>query len=59
MSMVLEILGISPLGSNGIPAMAAEEDEAAFAAGKLVMELLRRVQSLQMTGVTGRFELSW
>ncbi|HEY2986314.1 MAG TPA: dihydroxy-acid dehydratase [Candidatus Binatia bacterium] len=42
MSTVMEFLGISPLGSNGIPATAAEKDEAAFNAGKLVMELLRR-----------------
>jgi dihydroxy-acid dehydratase len=42
MSTVLEFLGVSSLGSNGIPAMVAEKEEAAFAAGKLVMELLRR-----------------
>lgn len=42
MSTVMEFLGISPLGSNGIPAVADEKDEAAFAAGKLVMELLSR-----------------
>jgi dihydroxy-acid dehydratase len=42
MSTVMEFLGISPLGSNGIPAMVEKKDEAAFAAGKLVMELLRR-----------------
>jgi dihydroxy-acid dehydratase len=42
MSTVLEFLGISPLGSNGIPAMENEKDDAAFTAGKLVMELLRR-----------------
>ena len=42
MSTVLEFLGISPLGSNGIPAMESEKDEAAFNAGKLVMDLLRR-----------------
>src|SRR5213594_45474 len=42
MSTVMEFLGISPLGSNGIPAMVNEKDEAAFNAGKLVMELLRR-----------------
>ena len=41
MSTVLEFLGISPLGSNSIPAMVDEKDEAAFNAGKLVMELLR------------------
>ncbi|MGH7773498.1 MAG: dihydroxy-acid dehydratase [Candidatus Binatia bacterium] len=42
MSTVMEFLGVSPLGSNGIPAMADEKDSAAFTAGKLVMELLRR-----------------
>jgi dihydroxy-acid dehydratase len=42
MSTVLEFLGISPMGSNGIPATVAEKDEAAFNAGQLVMELLRR-----------------
>jgi len=42
MSTVMEFLGISPLGSNGIPAMVEEKDEAAFNAGKLVMELLAR-----------------
>ena len=42
MSTVMEFLGISPLGSNGIPATAAEKDQAAFNAGKLVVELLRR-----------------
>ena len=41
MSTVMEFLGISPMGSNGIPATAAEKDEAAFSAGKLVMELLK------------------
>ena len=42
MSTVMEFLGISPMGSNGIPATAAEKDEAAFNAGALVMELLQR-----------------
>src|SRR5499433_3649845 len=42
MSTVMEFLGISPVGSNGIPATVAEKDEAAFNAGKLVVELLRR-----------------
>jgi dihydroxy-acid dehydratase len=42
MSTVMEFLGISPMGSNGIPATVAEKDEAAFNAGKLVMELLKR-----------------
>jgi dihydroxy-acid dehydratase len=42
MSTVMEFLGISPLGSNGIPAVAGEKDQAAFEAGRLVMELLRQ-----------------
>jgi dihydroxy-acid dehydratase len=41
MSTVMEFLGISPMGSNGIPATVPEKDQAAFNAGKLVMELLR------------------
>jgi dihydroxy-acid dehydratase len=41
MSTVMEFLGISPMGSNGIPATVAEKDDAAFNAGKLVMDLLR------------------
>ena len=42
MSTVMEFLGISPLGSNGIPATVGEKDEAAFNAGKLVVDILRR-----------------
>ena len=41
MSTVMEFLGISPMGSNGIPATLAEKDEAAFNAGMLVMDLLK------------------
>ena len=42
MSTVMEFLGISPMGSNGIPATVAEKDEAAFNAGKLVVDMLKR-----------------
>jgi dihydroxy-acid dehydratase len=42
MSTVMEFLGISPMGSNGIPAMADEKGTAAFKAGQLVVEMLRR-----------------
>ncbi len=41
MSTVMEFLGISPMGSNGIPAMSPDKDAAAFAGGQLVMQLLR------------------
>jgi dihydroxy-acid dehydratase len=42
MSTVMEFLGISPMGSNGIPATVVEKEEAAFNAGKLVVDMLRR-----------------
>jgi dihydroxy-acid dehydratase len=42
MSTVMEFLGISPLGSNGIPATAGEKDQAAFNAGKLAVDILRQ-----------------
>jgi dihydroxy-acid dehydratase len=42
MSTVMEFLGISPLGSNGIPATVSEKEEAAFNAGRLVIDILRR-----------------
>src|SRR5512136_2651617 len=41
MSTVMEFLGISPMGSNGIPAMSPDKDAAAFACGQLMMQLLR------------------
>ncbi len=40
MSMVLEFLGLSPAGLNGIPAEAPEKDAAARRAGELVMTLV-------------------
>src|ERR671925_1064384 len=42
MSTMMECLGISPMGSNGIPATVAEKEEAAFNAGKLVIDVLQR-----------------
>jgi dihydroxy-acid dehydratase len=42
MSTVMEFLGISPMGSNGIPATVMEKDEAAFNAGQMVVDMLRR-----------------
>jgi dihydroxy-acid dehydratase len=41
MSMVLEFLGLSPAGLNGIPAEDPRKDEAARRCGQLVMELVR------------------
>jgi dihydroxy-acid dehydratase len=42
MSMVLEFVGLSPAGLNGIPAEDPKKDEAARRSGELVMDLLRR-----------------
>ncbi len=42
MATVFEILGISPMGFNGVPAMNKEKDRVAFETGRLVMELLKK-----------------
>jgi dihydroxy-acid dehydratase len=42
MSTVMEFLGISPAGLNGIPAEDPAKDAAARRCGELVMDLLRR-----------------
>ena len=42
MSTILEFLGLSPAGLNGIPALSRQKPEAAFEAGRLVMDLVRR-----------------
>jgi dihydroxy-acid dehydratase len=42
MSTVMEFIGLSPAGLNGIPAEDPRKDEAARATGELVMDLLRR-----------------
>jgi dihydroxy-acid dehydratase len=42
MSMVLEFIGLSPAGLNGIPAEDPAKDAAARRSGELVMDLVRR-----------------
>ncbi len=42
MSTVLEFIGLSPAGLNGIPAEDPAKDGAAYTAGELVMDLVRR-----------------
>jgi dihydroxy-acid dehydratase len=42
MSTALEFLGISPAGMNAIPALHATKEDAAYEAGKLAMELVRK-----------------
>ena len=42
MSTVMEFIGFSPMGYNSVPAMDPKKDELSFAAGQLVMDMLRR-----------------
>ncbi len=42
MAMILEFLGLSPMGSAGPPALDGRKDELCARAGRLVMELLER-----------------
>ncbi len=42
MSTVMELIGLSPMGFNGVPAMDARKDEVAFRCGEVVMNLLKR-----------------
>ncbi|HUI41959.1 MAG TPA: dihydroxy-acid dehydratase [Terriglobia bacterium] len=42
MSMVMELIGLSPLGANSVPATDPQKDGVAEAAGRNVMEILRR-----------------
>jgi dihydroxy-acid dehydratase len=42
MSTILEFLGLSPAGLNGIPALSPRKPEAAYECGRVVMDLVRR-----------------
>ncbi len=42
MATAIETLGISPMGSGSVPAMDPAKDEAAFEAGRLVMDVVER-----------------
>src|SRR5262245_54405269 len=42
MSTVMEMIGLSPMGYNSVPAMDPEKDEVAFKCGEIVMNLLKR-----------------
>jgi len=41
MSTVMEMIGLSPMGYNSIPAMDPQKDEVAFQCGELVIDLLK------------------
>ena len=42
MSTAFEMLGISAMGFNGVPAMDSSKEEVAFQCGRLVLDLLRK-----------------
>src|SRR5439155_2166280 len=42
MSTILEFLGLSPAGANGIPALSKRKAQAAEEAGRLAVDLVRR-----------------
>lgn len=47
MAMACEFLGISPIGLSGVPAFLHEKLEASRAAGRLVMELVKKRQKAE------------
>jgi len=42
MSTAFEMLGVSPMGFNGVPAPDAHKEEVAFQTGRMAMDLLRK-----------------
>jgi len=42
MSTVMELIGLSPMGFNGVPAMDARKDDVAYSCGEVVMNALKR-----------------
>lgn len=42
MSTVMEMIGLSPMGFNSVPAMDPQKDKIAFDCGKVVMNLLQK-----------------
>jgi len=42
MSTVMEMIGLSPMGFNSVPAMDAQKDQVSFECGKIVMSVLQK-----------------
>ena len=42
MSTVMELIGLSPMGFNGVPAMDAAKDEVSYKCGEVIMNALRK-----------------
>jgi dihydroxy-acid dehydratase len=41
MSTVMELIGLSPMGFNSVPAMVPEKDDVAFRCGEVIMNVLK------------------
>lgn len=42
MSTVMEMIGISPMGFNSVPAMDPQKDQVAYCSGEMIVDLLKR-----------------
>src|SRR6201981_1064588 len=42
MSTVMEMIGLSPMGFNSVPAMDPQKDQISFECGKIVMSVLQK-----------------
>jgi len=42
MSTVMELIGLSPMGFNGVPAMDPRKDEVSYSCGEVIMNVLKR-----------------
>jgi dihydroxy-acid dehydratase len=42
MSTVMELIGLSPMGFNGVPAMDSRKDDIAFRCGEVVLNVLKK-----------------
>jgi dihydroxy-acid dehydratase len=42
MAMALEFIGLSPMGTAGVPAVDPQKDDVGYRCGQLIMELLKR-----------------
>jgi dihydroxy-acid dehydratase len=42
MATAFEMLGVSPMGFNGVPAVDPQKDEVAYQTGRIVMDVLRK-----------------
>ena len=42
MSTVMELIGLSPMGFNGVPAMDPRKDEVAYQCGEIIMQVLKQ-----------------